>query len=71
MAADLTRADRRDPRPPGGPASGSAWSPFRHPAFAVMWTATVVANLGTWMYSAGSGWLMTGLNPDPPIVSDG
>ena len=47
----------------------SPWSPFRHPAFVVIWTATVVANLGTWMYTAASGWLMTGLDPDPLIVS--
>ncbi len=51
------------------PSTNSPWGPFRHPAFAVIWTATVVANLGTWMYTAASGWLMTGLNPDPLIVS--
>jgi MFS family permease len=34
-----------------------------------MWTATVVANIGTWMYNAASGWLMTSLDPDPLIVS--
>ena len=34
-----------------------------------MWSATVVANVGTWMYNAGSGWLMTSLDPDPLIVS--
>ena len=34
-----------------------------------MWTATVIANVGTWMYNAASGWLMTSLNPDPLIVS--
>ena len=47
----------------------SAWSPFRHATFTVLWTATVVSNVGSWMYSAASGWLMTGLNPDPFIVS--
>jgi predicted MFS family arabinose efflux permease len=52
-----------------GKSSASAWSPFGHPAFAVLWTATVVANIGTWMYNAGSGWLMTGLNADPFVVS--
>jgi predicted MFS family arabinose efflux permease len=35
----------------------------------VIWTATVISNIGGWMYSAASGWLMTGLNPDPLIVS--
>ena len=49
--------------------AGSPFSPFRHPAFAVIWTATVIANVGSWMYSAASGWLMTSLNPDPLIVS--
>jgi MFS family permease len=47
----------------------SAWSPFRHATFTVLWTATVIANIGGWMYSAASGWLMTTLNPDPFIVS--
>ncbi len=35
----------------------------------MLWTATVVSNVGSWMYSAASGWLMTSLNPDPFIVS--
>src|SRR6266849_8083335 len=47
----------------------SPWRPFRHATFTVLWTATVVANVGSWMYSAASGWLMTSLNPDPFIVS--
>src|ERR1700682_410635 len=47
----------------------SAWSPFRHATFTVLWTATVISNVGSWMYSAASGWLMTSLNPDPFIVS--
>ena len=29
----------------------------------------MLANVGTWMYTAASGWLMTGLDPDPLIVS--
>jgi len=49
--------------------AGSFAAPFRHPAFAVVWTATVVSNVGGWMYSAACGWLMTSLNPDPLIVS--
>jgi MFS family permease len=50
------------------PAQNSM-APFRHAAFAVIWTATVVANVGGWMYSAASGWLMTSLNPDPLVVA--
>ena len=65
MAADdPLHPDHAEP-----PESGSAWSPFRYPAFTVIWTASVVANIGTWMYTAASGWLMTGLNPDPLIVA--
>ena len=51
------------------PATASFVAPFRHPAFAVIWTATLVSNVGGWMYSAASGWLMTGLDPDPLIVA--
>src|ERR1700690_2359875 len=51
------------------PAAASAWAPFRNRTFAVIWTATVVSNIGGWMYSIASGWLMTSLNPDPFIVS--
>jgi MFS family permease len=50
-------------------APGSPWSPFRHTTFTVLWTATVVSNVGGWMYSAASGWLMTSLDPDPLTVS--
>lgn len=55
--------------PPTPVATSSPWSPFRHTNFAVLWTATVIANVGTWMYNAASGWLMTSLNPDPFVVS--
>jgi MFS family permease len=47
----------------------SPWSPFRHATFTVVWTATVVSNVGGWMYSAASGWLMTSLDANPLIVS--
>ena len=44
-------------------------APFRHSAFTVLWTATLVSNVGGWMYSAASGWLMTSLNPDALMVA--
>src|SRR5271167_4750555 len=57
--------------PAGAAAPGplSFVTPFRQAAFAVIWTATLVSNVGGWMYSAASGWLMTTLNPDPLIVA--
>ena len=52
---------------PGAPAS--AWSALRYDVFRFLWIATVVSNIGTWMYNAASAWLMTSLNPSPFIVS--
>ncbi|WP_245474858.1 MFS transporter [Bradyrhizobium sp. Leo121] len=49
--------------------NASPWIAFRHATFTVVWTATVVANVGTWMYNAASGWLMTSLDADPLTVS--
>lgn len=51
------------------PDTSSPWSPFRHRAFAVLWTATVISNIGTWMQSAAAGWLMTSLDPRPLAVA--
>lgn len=52
------------------PASaGAAWTPFRHRAFAMLWTATVVSNIGTWMHDVGAGWLMVTLAPSPLMVA--
>src|SRR5215472_10551708 len=47
----------------------SAWDALRYPVFRSLWIATVVSNVGGWMYNAASGWLMTDLNPNPLIVS--
>src|SRR5215831_16467609 len=66
MGEDLS--SNTNPTPASGNTS-SPWSPFRHATFSVVWTATVISNIGGWMYSAASGWLMTDLNPDPFIVS--
>jgi predicted MFS family arabinose efflux permease len=43
--------------------------PFRHRTYAVVWTATVVSNIGGWMYSAAAAWLMTSLDSDALAVS--
>jgi MFS family permease len=51
------------------PAAASAWGALRYGVFRSLWLATVVSNVGGWMYNAASGWLMTGLNPSPLIVS--
>jgi predicted MFS family arabinose efflux permease len=57
------------PTPAPARAVASAWAPFRHRVFAVIWVATVVSNVGGWMYNVASGWLMTSLDADPLTVS--
>jgi len=57
---------KTDERSPGtADVEGSAWSPFRHTVFTVLWLATVLSNIGSWMQSAAAGWLMTSLSPNP------
>jgi MFS family permease len=50
-------------------AVSSLWTPFRNKVFRLLWIATVVANIGAWMYGAAAGWLMTSLNSNPLMVS--
>jgi MFS family permease len=46
-----------------------AWSPLRHLDFALLWSAAVVSNSGSWMHDLAAGWLMTSLDPSPAIVA--
>lgn len=57
-----------DKSPPSAPTI-SAWEPLRHTTFAVLWLATVVSNIGTWMSSVGAGWLMTSLTSSATVVA--
>ena len=47
----------------------SRFGAFGHPAFAAIWTASTILNIGTAMFDTGSAWLMTSLNADPMAVS--
>ncbi|MDW4497876.1 MFS transporter [Sulfitobacter sp. D35] len=55
--------------PPETTTAPGPWSPFRHAPFSVLWIATVISNVGTWMNDVGAGWLMTELSPSPFIVA--
>lgn len=54
---------------PAAGATPGPLAPFGYPAFAVLWTATVVSNVGTWMHDVAAGWLMTSLSPSPLLVA--
>jgi MFS family permease len=55
------------PRSP--PAPASPWGALYHRTFRWLWIATVVSNVGGWLYNAAAGWLMTSLDGDPFVVS--
>jgi MFS family permease len=62
---------------PGEPAAagdlaaerGSAWAPFRHEAFAAMWGAQFVSNVGSWMQTVAAQWLMLALTGSAAYVA--
>lgn len=47
----------------------SPWSPFKYKAYTVLWCATLISSIGTWVFNVASGWLMTELNPSALMVS--
>ena len=51
------------------PQQVSPWAPFGHRAFLLLWVATLISNIGTWMHEVGAAWLMTTLNSSPAVVS--
>jgi MFS family permease len=46
-----------------------AFLPLRHGTFRALWLATLASNIGLWIQGAAAGWLMTGLDPRPLMVS--
>ena len=63
MSADVTSSvAESDPGP-------TPWGAFGHPAFTIIWTASVISNVGIAMFDTASGWFMTSLSADPRIVS--
>jgi MFS family permease len=50
-------------------AEPAAWSPLAVPAFRIVWIAVLISNIGGWMASVATAWLMTTLDPSPLMVS--
>ncbi|HEY1139146.1 MAG TPA: MFS transporter [Lysobacter sp.] len=62
--------DAAAPPPPSDTGrSGSSLAPLHEATFAVLWTATVVGNTGTFMRDVASSWLVTDLSPSPAMVA--
>jgi len=51
------------------PAPGSAWAPFRHRAFAAMWNAQFISNIGSWMQTVAAQWLMLSLTSSAAYIA--
>lgn len=49
--------------------SQSPLSPLRHPSFRLIWTATLVSNLGSLMQGVGAAWKMAELTPSEGMVA--
>ncbi|MFZ0207011.1 MAG: MFS transporter, partial [Roseiarcus sp.] len=45
------------------------WGAFGYSAFTVVWSASVISNVGIAMFDTASGWFMTNLSADPLVVS--
>ncbi|MCQ0971360.1 MFS transporter [Paracoccus sp. TK19116] len=51
------------------PASDSAFAPFRHRDFRILWSATLVSNFGGLVQAVGAAWLMTQLTDSATLIS--
>lgn len=47
----------------------SALAPLRHPAFRLLWSATLVSNLGSLIQTVGAAWAMTELSSSAGMVA--
>jgi len=54
---------------PKSSETASAFSPLRQPVFAVLWAATILGNVGTFMRDVASAWLVTDLTGSPAAVA--
>src|SRR5688572_29583547 len=61
--SDSTQGAAAAPAPPG------AFAPLRQPVFAVLWAATVLGNIGSFMRDVASAWLVTDLSASPTAVA--
>ncbi|MBR8653438.1 MFS transporter [Achromobacter sp. Marseille-Q0513] len=51
------------------PNPAGSFAPLRQPVFAVLWAATVLGNVGSFMRDVASSWLVTDLSASPTAVA--
>jgi len=49
--------------------ASSSFAPLRQPVFAVLWAATVLGNVGSFMRDVASSWMVTELSASPTAVA--
>jgi MFS family permease len=50
-------------------AGGGGFGPLRQTVFAVLWCATIIGNIGSFVRDVASAWLVTDLSPSPAAVA--
>lgn len=50
-------------------STAGSFAPLRQPVFAVLWAATVLGNVGSFMRDVASSWLVTDLSASPTAVA--
>jgi predicted MFS family arabinose efflux permease len=69
MSEGSSLSDAEGPSTAPAEFAPSRWGAFGRPAFAVIWAASVLLNIGVAMFDTAAAWLMTNLNADPAAVS--
>jgi MFS family permease len=64
----MTETPARIAEAPASPPPGT-FAPLRHRLFAVIWAATVLGNIGTFMRDVSSAWLVTEISASPASVA--
>ncbi|NUT15456.1 MAG: MFS transporter, partial [Cupriavidus sp.] len=57
------------PTPTPTPANGGTFAPLAQATFAVLWAATILGNIGSFMRDVASAWLATDLSTSPAAVA--